>query len=57
MVENTLANVVGTIDGAKSQLRTGNLSYLSFERDIEKITLIDNVAVVMGGDRIRPHGK
>ena len=49
MVVNTPANVVGTIEGAQSQLRTGNLSYLSFERDIEKITFNDNVAIVMGG--------
>jgi hypothetical protein len=32
------------------------LNYLSFERDIEKITFNDNVAVVMGGEMIRPQG-
>lgn len=57
MVVNTPANVVGTIEGTKSQLRTGNLSYLSFERDIEKISFNGDVAIVMGGERIKPHGK
>lgn len=57
MVINTPANVVGTVEAAKSQLRTGNLSYLSFERDIEKISFNDNVAIVMGGERIKPQGK
>lgn len=57
MVVNTPANVVGTLDGTKAQLRAGNLTYLSFERDIEKISFIDNVAIVMGGERIKPQGK
>ncbi|MGC1243287.1 MAG: nuclear transport factor 2 family protein [Chryseosolibacter sp.] len=57
MVINTPANVVGTVEGTKLQLRSGNLNYLSFERDIEKISFHDNVAIVMGGERIRPHGK
>lgn len=56
MVVNTPANVVGTVEGTKSLLRSGSLNYLSFERDIEKITFNDNVAVVMGGERIRPQG-
>ena len=49
MVVNTPANVVGTVKGTKALLRSGNLSYLSFERDIEKITFNDNIAIVMGG--------
>jgi hypothetical protein len=57
MVVNTPANVVGTVDGAKSHLRAGNLNYQLFERDIEKIAFNDNVAIVMGEERIKPHGK
>lgn len=56
MVVNTPANVVGTVEGTKTQLRLGNLNYLSFERNIEKITFNDNVAIVMGGEIIKPHG-
>ena len=56
MVVNTPANVVGTIEGTKAQLRAGNLNYLSFERNIDKITFTDNVAIVMGGEIIKPQG-
>jgi hypothetical protein len=57
MVVNTPANVVGTIEGTKAQLRSGNLNYLSFERNIEKIAFNENVAIVMGGEKIKPQGK
>ena len=56
MVINTPANAVGTAEGTKSHLRSGNLNYLSFERNIEKITFNDNVAIVMGGEIIKPQG-
>jgi ketosteroid isomerase-like protein len=57
MVVNTPANVVGTVEGTKAQLRAGNLHYLSFERTIEKITFNGDVAIVMGGEVIKPQGK
>lgn len=57
MVVNTPANRVGTVEGTKQQLRTGNLNYISFERNIEKITFDDNVAIVMGGEVIKPQGQ
>jgi len=56
MIVNTPANVVGTVEGTKAQLRSGNLNYLSFECSIEKITFNDNVAIVMGGEVIKPQG-
>ena len=56
MVVNTPANVVGTVEGTKQLLRTGGLHYLSFERNIEKITFNDDVAIVMGGEVIKPQG-
>ena len=52
MVVNTPANVVGTVDGTKQLLRAGGLKYLSFERNIEKITFVDDLAIVMGGEVI-----
>ena len=57
MIVNTPANVVGTVEGTKNHLRSGNLNYLSFERNIEKITFNDNVAIVMGGEVIKPQGR
>lgn len=56
MVINSPANVVGTVEGTKQLFRTGALNYLSFERSIEKITFNDNVAIVMGGEVIKPRG-
>ncbi len=56
MVVNTPANRVGTFEGTKMQLRTGKLHYLSFERSIEKITFNDNLAIVMGEEKLRPQG-
>jgi len=57
MVINTPANVVGTVEGTKALFRSGGLKYLSFERNIEKITFNDNLAIVMGGEKIKPQGK
>ena len=56
MVVNTPANVVGTVEGTKAHLRSGNLNYLSFKRNIEKITFNDNIAIVMGGEIVKPQG-
>ena len=57
MVVNTPANVVGTVEGTKALLRTGGLNYLSFERNIEKITFNGDIAIVMGEEKIKPQGK
>ena len=56
MIVNTPANVVGSVEGTKQHLRTGGLNYLSFERTIEKIVFHDDIAIVMGGEIIRPRG-
>ena len=57
MVVNTPANVVGTVEATKRLLRSGALQYLSFERTIQKVSFNDNVAVVMGEERVRPQGQ
>lgn len=57
MVINTPANVVGTVEGTKAIFRAGGLDYLEFDRNIEKIIFNDNVAIVMGMEKIRPQGK
>ncbi len=57
MIVNTPANRVGTVDGTKMQLRTGQLNYLSFERHIEKITFNGDLAIVMGEEVIKPQGQ
>ena len=57
MVINTPNNFVGTVERTKALLRSGDLNYLSFERNIEKITFNNNVAIVMGEEKIKPQGK
>jgi hypothetical protein len=57
MVVNTPANRVGTVEGTKMQLRTGNLAYSSFVRNIEKITFNDNIAISMGEEILKPQGQ
>jgi hypothetical protein len=57
MVVNTPGNVVGTVESTKAFFRAGGLNYLSFERTIEKIIFNDNVAIVMGGEIIKPRGQ
>ena len=56
MVVNHPMNKVGTVEGTKMQLRTGNFNYSSFERTIEKITFNDNIAIVMGEEKLKPQG-
>jgi hypothetical protein len=57
MVVNTPANVVGTVEGTKAHFRAGGLNYLAFERNIEKVVFNGDVAIVMGGETIKPQGK
>lgn len=57
MVIHGPANRIGTVEGTKMLLRTGKLNYLSFERTIEKVTFNDNLAIVMGEEKIKPQGQ
>lgn len=56
MIVNTPANTVGTVQDTKAIFRAGRLRYQEFERIIEKISFNDNVAIVMGGEVIKPQG-
>ena len=56
MVVNTPANVVGDIENTKKNLRAGRLNYSSMTRNIERITIIENIAIVMGNEILKPQG-
>ena len=56
MVVNAPANRVGTVEVTKMLTRTGKLNYSSFERNIEKITFNENLAIVMGEEKLKPQG-
>lgn len=56
MIINTPANAVGTVTATKALLRTGMLQYLQFDRDIEQVSFFNQLAIVMGGEIIKPQG-
>jgi hypothetical protein len=56
MVVNAPANRVGSVEVTKMHTRSGKLNYATFERNIEKITFNENLAIVMGEEKLRPHG-
>ncbi|HJZ41886.1 MAG TPA: nuclear transport factor 2 family protein [Bacteroidales bacterium] len=56
MVVNTPANRVGTVEETKKSLLAGRIAYSYMERNIEKITFKENIAIVMGHEILRPKG-
>ena len=57
MVIHAPTNRIVTVEITKMLLRTGKLNYASFERTIEKITFNDNIAFVMGEEKLKPQGE
>ena len=55
MVNNPANRVVSKRDVAEL-LRTGKIDYSHFNRIIEKIAIIDNTAIVMGREEVKPKG-
>jgi hypothetical protein len=56
MVVNTPANRVGTVEETKKNLLAGRIDYTYMERNIEKITFNQNIAIVMGQEVLEPKG-
>jgi hypothetical protein len=53
-VVNNPYGVVVTIPQISYLIKTGKIDYSSFDREIEKITFIDNVCIVMGKETTTP---
>lgn len=53
---NNPANIVVTKSDVASLIRSGKLNYEQFNRVIEKVSIIDNTAIVMGREEIAPQG-
>jgi hypothetical protein len=49
-------NKIVNFTQVKERIRTGKINYSSFDRIIEKITIVDNVGIVMGQESIKPEG-
>jgi hypothetical protein len=56
MVVNTPANRVGTVEETKKGLLAGRIDYVYMERNIERITFNENIAIVMGHEILEPKG-
>jgi hypothetical protein len=53
-VVNNPDNRVVTAQQVRAFMRTGKIDYGTFERVIEKVTVLDNVAIAMGHEVITP---
>ncbi len=56
LIVNNPANVVITRPDVAALIKAGKINYESFERIIEKISIIGNTAIVMGREEIKPQG-
>ena len=55
-VVNSPGNKVETFQDLLVRIKSGALDRESFEKNIEKITFTENVAIVMGNETIKPTG-
>ncbi len=53
---NIPLNKVATLEDIKRLIRLGKINVASSEKVIEKITFINNMAIVMGYDIVKPQG-
>lgn len=56
VVINNPENTVLTIEQIKKRIRTGKIDYSSLDRIIENISFVENIAIVMGKEIVKPKG-
>ncbi len=56
LIVNNPANFIVTRPQIVELIKTGKINYETFERIIEKISIIDNTAIVMGREELKPQG-
>jgi ketosteroid isomerase-like protein len=56
VVVNNPENTIVTFEQLITRIRTGKIDYSSLERTIEKITMVENIAIVMGKEIVTPKG-
>ncbi len=56
LIVNTPMNKVATLAMIKKLMQSGKIDISYSEKQIEKITFINNMAVVMGDDIVKPEG-
>ena len=55
-IVNNPGNIVVTRQQVAELIRTGKISYERFERVIERVSIINNTAIVMGHELVSPEG-
>src|SRR5690606_39175472 len=53
---NSPANKVETFQNLMARIRQGTIDRESFEKNIEKISIVQNIAIVMGNEVVKPAG-
>jgi hypothetical protein len=53
---NNPSNQIFTRKQVANLIATGKIDYSSFDRKIERVSIIDNTAIVMGGEVVKPKG-
>lgn len=56
IVVNSPANTIVKFNGVMGRIRTGQIDYSSFEKVIENISFVENIAIVMGKEILTPKG-
>jgi len=56
LIVNNPANIVVTRPQIVNLIKSGKIDYASFEKFIEKISIIGNTAIVMGREEVDPKG-
>ena len=56
IVVNSPGNTIVKFDGVMYRIRTGQIDYSSYEKVIEHISFVENIAIVMGKEIITPKG-
>ncbi len=56
-IVNSPANRIETFQNVLARIRSGGLDRETFEKNIEKISFTNNVAIVMGNEVVTPKGK
>lgn len=56
VVVNNPENIIVTFSQLIQRIKTGKINYASLARIIEKITMIENIAIVMGKEIVTPKG-
>ncbi|HYF71142.1 MAG TPA: nuclear transport factor 2 family protein [Ohtaekwangia sp.] len=56
LIVNNPANIVVTKQQVVELLQTGKIDYETFDRTVEKISILGNTAIVMGREEMKPQG-